>query len=200
MNILKAPYSKSLLVRLNQYQHGNFHPLTCGNDRGNEAHKEYAKTHGGDWGALVATSKGWECPVCHYLQDWSPDVTVMEAEMDIYHPDFPFTGDFHFKWMAFHPLTMEWEPSNNGIEPIQHYYAIYDHPDDFPEWFVVRRWDIYEGIEEAIPADFRLAETLEDARDLAMAVLEGPDQKGKPFVVDAGLHDDPKIIETWTRS
>lgn len=45
-----------------------FHPLTCGNNRHDEAHRAYQAIHGGDFGQLVATVDGWKCPVCGYFQ------------------------------------------------------------------------------------------------------------------------------------
>ncbi len=47
---------------------GKVHPLTCGNNRSDEAHTAYQKLHGGDLGQLVAVEGGWECPVCDYKQ------------------------------------------------------------------------------------------------------------------------------------
>lgn len=65
-------------------------------------------------------------------------------------------------------------------------YAIYDHPIDFPDSFVVREWKVSaEGV-EAGPA--QLADTLDEAHAL---IPDGahllPDFQG----------DDPKIIEVW---
>lgn len=59
--------------RLNaRQQDPQLHPLTCGNDRGNSAHKAYAAEYGGDWGQLVATSERRVCPVpgCGYMQEY----------------------------------------------------------------------------------------------------------------------------------
>lgn len=56
-------------------QDRRFHPLTCGGNRGDDAHRAYALEHGDrDWGLLVATADGWACPVCDYRQpfDASP--------------------------------------------------------------------------------------------------------------------------------
>lgn len=47
---------------------GVVHPMTCGNDRHDEAHTAYQKLHGGDFGQLVAVEAGWVCPVCNYTQ------------------------------------------------------------------------------------------------------------------------------------
>lgn len=44
------------------------HPLTCGGNRTDDAHRAYQKEHGGDFGQLVAVEGGWRCPVCGYFQ------------------------------------------------------------------------------------------------------------------------------------
>lgn len=45
------------------------HPLTCGGDRGNEAHRAYAETVGLDWGELEFFEDGsFRCPVCEYVE------------------------------------------------------------------------------------------------------------------------------------
>lgn len=52
-----------------------FHPMTCGGNRGDEAHVAYQKEHGGDFGELVSTPNGLMCPVpgCGYKQNWIDD-------------------------------------------------------------------------------------------------------------------------------
>lgn len=62
-------------------------------------------------------------------------------------------------------------------------FVIYDHPADYPGYFVVRRWF---GAKPT--SDFAVADTIEAAR----------------AEVPAGLHclarqpgDDPVIVETW---
>ena len=59
--------------KLNAYQHGYGHPFTCGNDRSDEAHKAYAEEEDEDAGLLIATQRGWVCPVCDYRQFWAPE-------------------------------------------------------------------------------------------------------------------------------
>ncbi len=47
------------------------HPMTCGNNRSDEAHKAYQERFGGDFGQLIAVKDGeirWRCPVCDYEQ------------------------------------------------------------------------------------------------------------------------------------
>ncbi len=65
-------------------------------------------------------------------------------------------------------------------------YAIYDHPDDYPDSFVVREWRVLPG--EIQPGPAQLANSLEEARGLIPAGKERlPDFPG----------DDPKIVEVW---
>jgi len=65
-------------------------------------------------------------------------------------------------------------------------YAIYDHPTDYPDSFVVREWKVTGDQVEAGPA--QPVGTLEEAHAL---IPDGaqllPDFEG----------DDPKIIEVW---
>lgn len=62
--LVKAPWNDEQVANLNAFQSSRrFHPFTCGGDRGNEAHKQYAREHGGDNGQLVATEDGFVCPV-----------------------------------------------------------------------------------------------------------------------------------------
>lgn len=71
--MIKAPFTPEQVTALNQQQrHGEFHPFTCGGDRGDAAHREYAAANGDrDLGLLVATENGWRCPVCGYTQGWA---------------------------------------------------------------------------------------------------------------------------------
>jgi hypothetical protein len=69
---LPAPWTPEQIKNLNDYQHcGVMHPYTCGGNRSDEAHVKYAKEHHEDEGTLIATSRGWKCPVCDYKQEWS---------------------------------------------------------------------------------------------------------------------------------
>ena len=63
-------------------------------------------------------------------------------------------------------------------------YTIYDHPTDYPEHFVVRKWknnSISDGI-------LGISKTLEGARKL---LPEGC------AVIPKDDGDDPKIVESW---
>lgn len=65
-------------------------------------------------------------------------------------------------------------------------YAIYDHPRDYPDHFVVREWLIFPGHTQ--PGDAWLAETIEEARTVlpsGTTQISGPDPK------------DPILIEVW---
>lgn len=71
-----------------------------------------------------------------------------------------------------------------------HHYAIYDHPKDYPEDFVVRRWRIVEGSLNPVPDEtpFARATSLREAR----AAIP-------PGLVHLHRHpeDDPVLVETW---
>lgn len=75
-------------------------------------------------------------------------------------------------------------------------YTIYDHPTDFPEHYVVRRWHIVpaggghpsEIIEEG---EAYLAETLDEARQAIDEIA--PDL----ICLTRAEDDDPAIVETW---
>lgn len=72
MTKIFAPFSPEQVEALNRFQQSMvFHPFTCGGNRSDEKHKAYQKEHGGDFGQLVATEKGWICPSCGYTQDWA---------------------------------------------------------------------------------------------------------------------------------
>ena len=42
-------------------------------------------------------------------------------------------------------------------------YTIYDHPADYPEWFVVRRWFMVRGVREPVPDGVALLVTTVEA-------------------------------------
>jgi hypothetical protein len=65
-------------------------------------------------------------------------------------------------------------------------YAIYDHPTDFPDSFVVREWKVSGAGVEAGSA--QTADSLEQAR-----ALVPPGLQLLPDFED----DDPKIVEVW---
>lgn len=67
-------------------------------------------------------------------------------------------------------------------------YAIYDHPMDYPEHFVVRAWFAFaDGLLQPDPA-CQLAETLDQARSLVPEGLT---------CLPRFEWDDPKIAEVW---
>lgn len=68
-------------------------------------------------------------------------------------------------------------------------WTVYDHPRDFPNSFIARRFELGPDGEPFATPDIVLAETLEKVR--------------RPLI-DAGLSrldrnalDDPAIVETW---
>jgi len=67
-------------------------------------------------------------------------------------------------------------------------WVVYDHPSDYPQHFVVRRWSWSreEGIQPS--HDCSLHHTLEDAR---AAIPDGL------FRLPRHAYDDPVILEVW---
>lgn len=66
--------------------------------------------------------------------------------------------------------------------------VIYDHPRDFPDWFVARWWRVTTGAIQ--PAPIRcLCGTLEEAREIAE--VQGMCR------MDRLQGDDPCILEVW---
>lgn len=64
-----APFSSEQVINLNAWQRrGSIHPFTCVN------HAD--ATHAGD-GELVATTRGWICPFCAYVQDWAHEAMAV---------------------------------------------------------------------------------------------------------------------------
>ena len=71
-------------------------------------------------------------------------------------------------------------------------WTVYDHPRDWPQWFVARRWEIRAG--EVAPVrtdDMVFGRTLEIVRMHIDRITPGlfrlPRQPG----------DDPVVVETW---
>lgn len=68
-------------------------------------------------------------------------------------------------------------------------FTIYDHPLDFPNEFVVRRWMVLDGeLKPAVEKACRTAATLEEARKLVP-----PGYICSPRMPD----DDARIVESW---
>jgi len=66
-------------------------------------------------------------------------------------------------------------------------WVIYDHPRDYPDKFVMRRWEIGRGLVMATD-DMALADTLEEARAQVPA--------GR-YRLEREADDDPVIVEMW---
>jgi hypothetical protein len=67
-------------------------------------------------------------------------------------------------------------------------YVIYDHPFDYPDDFVIRRWEMQQPKEIV-----GLAKTLEQARAMLKSSVKGV------MLTNIGRYgaDDPKITEVW---
>lgn len=64
-------------------------------------------------------------------------------------------------------------------------YAVYDHPEDHPDSWVVREWSVYS---DTHPLECKIFATLDEARESlppGLALLERNED------------DDPVIFETW---
>jgi hypothetical protein len=82
--------------------------------------------------------------------------------------------------MSFDPMPEE--PLSEAATTVS-LYVIYDHPRDYPESFVVRRWDL------EIPREVvGTAPTLEAARELVPPGL---------YNLERYEGDDPNIVEVW---
>lgn len=66
-------------------------------------------------------------------------------------------------------------------------FTIYDHPKDYPNHFVVRKWIIH-GPEPEPGSVLSLSETLDAARNSIPAGL---------VCLSRNVEDDPVIVETW---
>jgi hypothetical protein len=156
-----VPFSPENVFRLNNYQHSGWHPFTCGNDRASQAHKAYQIEYGGDLGELIATTAGWICPVCKYTQDWA-------------HASMLMMGQRRRKGCGIQPLTVQ--------------YCVYRKPTDYPDKYVVRKWEIYSGLQSPVPGGLQIANDLLTARKL---VPEGLARLARL------PNDDPNIVEVW---
>lgn len=79
MTKITAPFTVEQVKGLNRWQASHeVHPFTCGGDRRDLAHVQYARQSGqGDMGILIAATDGWRCPVCDYRQDWAHDFMTL---------------------------------------------------------------------------------------------------------------------------
>jgi len=83
--------------------------------------------------------------------------------------------------------AMESGPQPEDLKTALKQYAIYEHPRDYPDGYVVRDWLVTRG-GDVLPGDSQRAESLDAARALlppGATKVSGPDL------------DDPTIIEVW---
>lgn len=67
-------------------------------------------------------------------------------------------------------------------------WTIYDHPKDYPDNFVVRRWRLGDGGEPVPDQECHLADSLEEARKyIPLGLVRMEPSPG----------EDPVIVETW---
>jgi hypothetical protein len=84
-------------------------------------------------------------------------------------------------------MTRQWEAVQR--DAISH-WTVFDHPRDFPNMFVVRRFEVTRGNPDPIPTeDIIGAPTLDVLRDcLSRAGL---------VMLTRSEEDDPMIVEVW---
>lgn len=73
-------------------------------------------------------------------------------------------------------------------EPIMTHYVIYDHPKDYPDGYVMRRWDIMNGNPHPVAGDAVMALTLEEVRRFIPPGLTR---------IPRYDSDDAPILEVW---
>lgn len=76
-NAIEATYpvvfTADEVAQLKEWQaNPKVHPLTCGGNRSDEAHRYYAEENDEDMGQLIPTPRGLLCPVCDYRQTHFP--------------------------------------------------------------------------------------------------------------------------------
>jgi hypothetical protein len=78
--------------------------------------------------------------------------------------------------------------SNPALDDLS-IWTLYDHPSDFPDHFVARRWSVRY---DAPTKDFLIAPTLDALREMVQSVT--------PYLLERferEPHDDARIVETW---
>lgn len=85
-------------------------------------------------------------------------------------------------------IPSDW-PLLEGFEQALAMWTIYDHPLDYPDFWVVRRWFVVSGNPEPV-ADVlpRIASSLAEARSLVPKGL---------YRLHRQEGDDPFVVETW---
>ena len=81
------------------------------------------------------------------------------------------------------------EPMRRQRNDIVEMFVVYDHPKDFPNHFVLRRWWIDGKLPDGTPTqDYRTADSLEAIRELV---------PWECVCLRRNEGDDPSIVETW---
>lgn len=212
--LIHAPFSADKVQRLNEWQTNTgpgfpAPPFTCPN-RGDGKHGD----EGGDTGVLIATEGGWVCPHCDYSQNWAhammaarqisfvailgPSGRVLGASS--HHAINSRLADYQalaaqekrgaavmVECLLKRKEELERERSVRP-EPLG-LWTIYDHPTDFPDCYVARKWIIAPSN----PAPSSTTEILRDAN------LENLRAKLPPGLTKIPRlpGDDPVVLETW---
>jgi hypothetical protein len=84
-----------------------------------------------------------------------------------------------------------WLNESLGRKTVMRCYAIYDHPTDYPNHWVVRGWEVIDGLKEPQPdAEPILCEDVEEARNHVRKLL--------PYALLIDTKDpDPHLFEVW---
>jgi hypothetical protein len=71
------------------------------------------------------------------------------------------------------------------------FYAIYEHPRDYPHSFVARRWRLVDGAKEPDRLPLVVGPTLEAVREVLHCSAFGLTR------LERDPYDDPVIVEVW---
>lgn len=168
-------------------------------------------------GTLIATEAGWVCPHCSHQQNWAhsfmadrqasliaiiggssladtlfPDPLLAIADLLRQYWRWEREGRAGAAIMVSCLLVRQAELQRDrqvdaSVDRSLSMWVIYDHPADYPDQFVARRWKITAG--EALPTD----------EVIRAATIDGVRQGLPPglTVLAAADGDDPTIVETW---
>lgn len=207
-----APFSPEQVQRLNEWQTNtgeglSAHPFTCAN-RDDGQHGDA----GGDIGILIATEGGWVCPFCDYTQNWAHAIMAAPSASLV-----AIIGPSGESWIPHHSIAeldrhllsyralaakgrigaavmvgcllrrRESLAKHAGRQLA--YWVVYDHPSDFPNCFVARKFlTLYSGELPAPTNETLSADTLADLRAKLPAGL---------IPIERAPDDDPVVLETW---
>lgn len=74
--------------------------------------------------------------------------------------------------------------------PVLTMWTVYDHPSDFPDCFVARKWEIHAGEPRATDEVMTEPELIQLRERIVL-------ETGCTDKIERSPHDDPKILEVW---